>query len=293
MNQAIQLDRAEFPILPSGGVTCGSCNASIEDVYYAANDTLLCTGCSERVGAVAISHGLFGRLGRFAKATLFGSMAAALGAGIYYAVLAGTGYQVGLIAIVVGILVGKAVNHGSRGRGGWRYQILAMFLTYLAMASCFVPMAIQGARQAEAEDLKKIEQMAAAHASPANVDGAPSPIFLPGETVTPDPTAAEPVSATAAADPAPANLDPINQSLLQMVAFADTTSGLMRLLLAFVIVALGILSLPLLVSFESPITLLIIAFGVFEAWKYNKRVNVEVSGPHQIQRHQIQPAPLA
>ena len=289
MNQAIQLDRAEYPLLPSSGVTCGSCSVNIEDVYYAANDTLLCAGCSAKAGGAVVSRGAFGRLGRFTKASLFGSMAAALGAGIYYAVLVGTGYQVGLIAIVVGVLVGKAVNYGSRGRGGWRYQMLAMFLTYLAMATCFVPAAIQGARQASAEEMKKLEQMAAAHGT----DGAPSPISLPGQAVTPAAAPADVASSTAASAPADADLDPINNSLLQMVTYAKTTSGLMRLLLALAITMLGILSLPLLVGFESPITLLIIAFGVFEAWKYNKRVHVEVSGPHQIQRHQIQPAPLA
>jgi len=36
-------------------------------------------------------------------------------------------------AVVVGVLVGGAVRKGSNGRGGWRYQLLAMFLTYTAV----------------------------------------------------------------------------------------------------------------------------------------------------------------
>jgi hypothetical protein len=59
--------------------------------------------------------------------------AAVLGAGIYFGIAALTGYEFGLVAIVVGVLVGSAVRKGSNGRGGWRYQLLAKFLTYTAV----------------------------------------------------------------------------------------------------------------------------------------------------------------
>ena len=72
---------------------------------------------------------------RFAKALGLGAAAAALGAGVYFGVEALTGYEFGLIAVVVGLLVGAAVRRGSSGRGGWRYQVLAMFLTYSAVVA--------------------------------------------------------------------------------------------------------------------------------------------------------------
>lgn len=77
--------------------------------------------------------------GAFPRAALAGLGAAAVGAGIYIAVRYATGYQVGLISILVGFLVGRAVHWGSRGRGGWPYQALAMVLTYLAIVSIYVP----------------------------------------------------------------------------------------------------------------------------------------------------------
>jgi len=40
---------------------------------------------------------------------------------------------------VVGLLVGKAVRKGSNGRGGWRYQALAMTLTYCAIVATYAP----------------------------------------------------------------------------------------------------------------------------------------------------------
>src|SRR2546422_11725279 len=64
----------------------------------------------------------------FPYTTLFRS----LGAGLYFGIEATTGYELGLVAVVVGLMVGGAVRKGSNGRGGWRYQALAMFLTYCA-----------------------------------------------------------------------------------------------------------------------------------------------------------------
>ena len=64
------------------------------------------------------------------------------GSVLYYAILAMSGYEFGLIAIVVGMAVGKAVNWGAYGRGGWRYQTMAIALTYLAIVSSYVPLII-------------------------------------------------------------------------------------------------------------------------------------------------------
>jgi len=44
---------------------------------------------------------------------VFGAVAAALGAGIYFGISALTGYEFGLVAIVVGLMVGWAVRRGA------------------------------------------------------------------------------------------------------------------------------------------------------------------------------------
>ena len=79
------------------------------------------------------------RLGRGIKAVLFGTIAAALGAILYYAIMRITGLNIGLVAVVVGLMVGGAVKAGSGNRGGRFYQLLAVFLTYSAIVGMFVP----------------------------------------------------------------------------------------------------------------------------------------------------------
>jgi len=69
----------------------------------------------------------------------------------WYAVLKLTDSQWGILAVVVGLAVGTAVRKGSNGRGGWRYQALAIFLTYTAIVSSYVPFIIEGMREGSAE----------------------------------------------------------------------------------------------------------------------------------------------
>ncbi|MFN7997857.1 MAG: hypothetical protein U0Q18_29830 [Bryobacteraceae bacterium] len=73
------------------------------------------------------------------RAFLYGLGAAVLGSVVFYAVSALTGYQFGLIAVVVGWAVGKAVRKGSGSFGGRRFQVLAVLLTYASIASTHVP----------------------------------------------------------------------------------------------------------------------------------------------------------
>ena len=56
------------------------------------------------------------------EALVFGLLGAGAGAALYFIILATTGYEIGLVAILVGFIVGKAVHAGSRARGGAGYQ---------------------------------------------------------------------------------------------------------------------------------------------------------------------------
>jgi hypothetical protein len=133
----LQFDAAEPAAATPTAPTCVACKAAIVGSYHTVNGNLLCTACRQRLEAGWVGGQ---RSTRIAKALLLGTAGAVAGAGVYYAVLALTGYEIGLIAIVVGYLVGRGVRTGSGGRGGPGYQAMAMGLTYVAIVSTYVPM---------------------------------------------------------------------------------------------------------------------------------------------------------
>src|SRR6476659_6149191 len=138
-------DRLRFdePAPGPGTPACARCQAPITAAYYEVNGHVVCSGCKaalERAPAGSSAS-------RMLRATAFGLGGAVLGAGIYYAILAATGYEIGLVAILVGWLVGRAVQKGSNGAGGWAYQTLAVGLTYLAIVSTYVPFIFKSATE--------------------------------------------------------------------------------------------------------------------------------------------------
>ena len=126
----LQFDEAE-PIAPaSSGPTCVRCNRPITDAYFEINGKVLCTSCRQQIEAAF--HG-GSAAARVIKAIVFGAPAAVVGAVLYYAILVATGANIGLVAIAVGYIVGRAVRKGSDNRGGPFYQFLAVFFTYTSI----------------------------------------------------------------------------------------------------------------------------------------------------------------
>lgn len=232
----LQFDRVETEGAKAPG-TCAECGQPIRDVYYEVNGRVLCDRCRRKTQA---KWSAGSSAGRFGKAVVFGLVAAAAGSALYYAVLALTGYEFGLIAIVVGLAVGVAVNKGSNGRGGWKYQALAMFLTYTSIVSSYVPLIIREAQTQRLSDS-------------LYVDSAASPLVLDSA---------------------------------QAVAASDSGSGDSPLpsnpALA-VLMGIGVIyAIPFLAGFQNIIGIVIIAIGLYEAWKLNKRAELNVAGPFKV-----------
>jgi hypothetical protein len=120
----------------SAPATCRACGRPLSDVYYEAGGSVFCGACRE--GALA-DFAQVSPAVRFLAALAFGAAAAALGAAAWFAIVTLTGYQIGLVAVVIGWAVGRAVLAGSGGRGGAVHQLLAVLLTYLAIAASYVP----------------------------------------------------------------------------------------------------------------------------------------------------------
>src|SRR5256714_1883111 len=130
-DQSLQFDHVERAG-QTPGLTCSICQRPIAASYYEINGKVTCQGCRGQIMA-AWNRGSPAQ--RFAKALGLGAAAAALGAGVYFGIEALTGYEFGLVAVVVGLLVGTAVRKGSSGPGGWRYPLLATFPPYNALGA--------------------------------------------------------------------------------------------------------------------------------------------------------------
>jgi hypothetical protein len=242
-------ERAEYapgeaPAVPS----CGFCSQRIASVYFQIDDAVACPRCRTTIVQKREAGSGFGRL---VRAGLYGSLAGAAGAVLWYGVRTLTGYEVGLIGLAVGLMVGAAVRAGSGGRGGWRYQGLAMALTYVSIVSTYVPMIVTGVVQAT-------KQEAAAPEKAPATPGTPSEATPVGAAAV-SPAAAEPRSMPAAA----------GRLALAVALFAA---------LVFAIA----MAVPFLGGLQNVIGLVIIAIALYEAWKMNRHVPLVVTGPHRV-----------
>ena len=133
----LQFETAEY----AGGVApaCSGCGQAPGPAYFRANGRVFCARCRGLIEQQIGSPGDFGR------AALYGAAGAVAGGILYYAVLAITHLQIGLIAVAVGYLVGRGVRQGSGVPGGRKYQLLAVGLTYFSIASSYFP-AVYAAR---------------------------------------------------------------------------------------------------------------------------------------------------
>jgi hypothetical protein len=246
MNDPLQFDHAELAS-PSA---CGACKSGLGPSYFQAAGQMLCGNCAE--GFRQAMAGTGSRAGRLTKALLLGLGAGAVGAAIYFGVRALTGYEVGLVSILVGILVGRAVRRGSGNRGGLGYQFLAAGITYFAIATTFVPMALK--EIAESADAAKTEAVSGATGgAAADESEVKAPVTEAGSTTG------------GTNESAPAEDEAISP-ILAIVALVGLT-----------------LALPILVAFGGGVlSLLIVGFGVWEAWRVNKRVTIDITGPHEL-----------
>ena len=127
-----------------GAVTCHACQRTVHTEYFDVSGQSTCAECRAQIETLTQTPSGAAPL---LKAGLFGLGAGIAGAIIYYAVIAITNFEVGIVAILIGYMVGYAVRKGAGGRGGRRFQVLAVALTYLAVAFAYTPIAVKAAME--------------------------------------------------------------------------------------------------------------------------------------------------
>jgi hypothetical protein len=115
---------------------CVVCKQPVGGSYYQAQgQQVVCPLCAERIRAGQQAAPALSLM----RAALYGGGAALAGCALYALVAIVLHVEIGLIAILVGWMVGKAIRHASYGRGGRPQQILAVVLTYFAITTSYIP----------------------------------------------------------------------------------------------------------------------------------------------------------
>jgi hypothetical protein len=186
----------------------------------------------------------------------------------YFAVVAITGLEFGILAVAVGYVVGIAVRKGSRNRGGWAYQSLAVVLTYFAIAATYVPLVA-----------REIQKSPAKSATQSHL--APSPM-------------ADTITISASSPDAGRAIDSAAAARREASGFSVTQAGspsmgrpARRLGFGTILVGAGALVLiaavlPIAGGLSNIISLLIIGVALFEAWRLNRRVQLQITGPYRL-----------
>ncbi len=254
----LQFEQAEFADESTAGSEqaswCISCKEPITDVYFEAGGGIVCTPCRDKIETMF--HG-GSRLTRMLKALVFGTIGAAAGAFLYHAIMTITGLNIGLVAVVVGVIVGGAVKAGSANRGGLFYQFLAVFLTYSAIVAMYAVPAIIEAFRRDPDAAKAARVANGDNARPAakpQAEGEDRP--QPGPVVDRPRNADQP------------RLNPVRV----MVVFGVIAA--MMIGLAY--------SIPVEIAIASPISGLIFGFALWEAWKINRKARLAFNGPFRL-----------
>ncbi len=118
--------------------TCQVCQAEIAEGHHVevrgkgrqAQNALLCANCAEEIERQFQAETENPNL---ILAALAGLGAAAIGALVWYGVVAITNYQLGIIAAGIGWLVGMAVVFGSGRKRGIALQAISVIITVVAL----------------------------------------------------------------------------------------------------------------------------------------------------------------
>ena len=263
-SDALQFDRALTPSSSYDGsavaaVTCANCGAGITTEYFHVAGQTVCAACRDLVQAsVATPRGW----GAFLKSMAFGVGAAIAGAAIYYAVIAIANVEIGIVAILIGYMVGYMVRKGAGGKGGRRFQILALILTYWSVGLAYSPLAFKAVEEKAAKkSAVSVDSSHAARSDSANTSSARTDSSLTNAPATGR------TGAKASTAPVSGRAFLLGIGVILLLTFA--------LPVVFVIGSLpsGLLSA------------LIILIGLRQAWRMTAAPAISVSGPYKVGPH--------
>lgn len=128
----------ETPAAASEQLSCSNCGATgrQEEGWWIRPDkdqtVVLCPNCKMQVDQELAQQSQDVNMGR---AAVFGALAAAIGAGVWYGLVVLTDYKLGIVAIGVGWLVGKGVVVGAGNKRSVSLMVVGGVLSVLALVA--------------------------------------------------------------------------------------------------------------------------------------------------------------
>ena len=257
----------------SGPTTCSRCQTPLTE-YWAVDGEVVCENCKDEL--LAETGDPAGGTGRFFKALGLGLLGMLGGAAVWYAVAKLANLEIGIIAILLGFLVGKGIMMGSGNRGGLGYQLLAVAITYLGIGVAMAPFAAEALMDESSYAIDSLQ---------AGLDSLPDMIEEGADSTPPaiEKVGKDAEMSDSALDAELAAIDSAIAAGPKGEAEPPIPTGLM-LGIGLIAIFVGILALPVLsiMGGGSIIGLIIYGIALYQAWKITGKVEKVVSGPHPV-----------
>lgn len=276
---SLDFDRAE-----RSAPACAQCATPIAERYFTLGSHVLCESCHLRFQHAKAPGE---PVARFFGAAGLGAIAAALGCALWMLATQLTGYEIGLIAIAIGYGVGMAVQFGARRVGGLPYQLLAVFFTYSAIVMTYVPHIANGLL--ENSDFQRELELAPSADSTGEQAAGEEWTGRAGEDFAAGANDVE--TQHGRVTDSDANLSDANLSdgSLSDPDVSDpelrVTESDARVTAAWIAAVPIAYATPVLLGFDNAIGILIIGFALWQAFRMNARVKIELQGPFRLEAH--------
>ncbi len=241
--------------------------------YYTLGEDSICEACRTSLLEAAEPVRDWGLVGR---ACAFGLGGALVGAALYYGVIALTGYEIGLVAIAIGYIVGRAVRKGARDRGGRRLQVAAVALTYLSLSLAYLSVVVDSS-------LSELPEETSVEAE----SDADFPDGLPAAGIEMTVGGAGAAQVSPEGEPAPDDLLEVSAEAPSPDPAADEDQAGFTTYLVGIPLLIGFaLTLPVLLVVGSMpsglISALIMGVGLLQAWSSTAAPELTVMGPFRL-----------
>jgi hypothetical protein len=118
--------------------SCTRCGQPVTQYYFRVNGAMHCMPCAKVMKDARPEDAA----SSYKRAVLFGGIAAFVAFAFYSTFSLSTGWLPGYFAFFAGYAIAKLMLVGSRKIGGRRYQVTAVFLTYMALSLSAIPITI-------------------------------------------------------------------------------------------------------------------------------------------------------